>query len=120
MPLQGTDRAALSVGAKDFLAEALLMQSDADFPQGISAHLGRRHGAARLRVYPCQALVQEDDSRRRIIHSHEHGSDHHILSRREPLEVDQRALEIMRRLERAVVRLVHGPGSVVVEDRVAL
>ena len=98
------------------VADSLLVEAHTNFSKCISAHNRSGDRSAGLGVDALQALVEEYDPLGGVVHANEDRGDDDVLSRRDPLEVDERALEIVRRLERSVVWLVQRPGAIVVEN----
>ena len=114
---QRTDRAAVPVGAQHVLAEALLMEPDPHLAEGIRSSIGRGDRSAGLGVHKWYADLQDHPTLLRQVPGDEDRGNDHVLARRDAVEVDERALELMGGAQRAVVRLVGSAGAVVVDDR---
>jgi hypothetical protein len=95
----------------------LLMKPDASVPRGVSANVWRRHQTARLHILDWQPRLEHDDPRGRIICSHEHRRDHHVLARRERAQVDERCLQRIRRAQSAIIGLIDRPSAIGVGEQ---
>jgi hypothetical protein len=97
-----------------------LVQTHARLPNRV-APLDRILELDRLRLVdrPAQrARRDEHHLRLRIVRAHEAREDRLVPARPRPDEVDERHLELVRRPQRAVVRLVDVAGAVCVEEAV--
>ena len=93
------------------------MQAIARLARGVGAHIDRRHQAARLHVLQREPDVECDDAGRRVIGGHEGRCDDPVLPGREPAEVHERRLQLVRGAQRAVVGLIDRAGAVGVRER---
>lgn len=113
---QRADCAAMGIRPQNVLSEPVLMQPDPYFPERVLTGVGGGNRPPGLCVGQSDTHLEDDHPLPRVILRHEHWRDDHVLTRGYPDEVDERALGKVRGAQSAIVRLVDGARSVVVND----
>src|SRR4051794_23727903 len=86
---QSTNGAALPVRAQDVTPEALLVESELDFPERVLPQVRSRHHALPTHVLVRQTNFEKDGSRGGIVVRYEDGLRDDVLARGDAEEIDQ-------------------------------